>query len=81
MLIFSFVIFEPILDDFQIVLDALGVSTDGIFVLRRGDNSRHSNQQQSFEEPFEEIIGIDDPQRGDVVDGPVKFEEQLREYF
>ena len=50
---------------------------DGVLSFGGGDHPCHTNEQKSFEKSFEEIVGIDDPEAMDLIDGCVKFEEQV----
>lgn len=55
------------------MLYAFGMLTNSILSLSRCDNPRHTNKQQSFKEPLEEIISIDDPKSIDLINGTIKF--------
>lgn len=50
---------------------------DGILSFSRGDHPCHANEQKSLEKAFEEVVGVDNPEAMDKLDGCVKFEEQV----
>jgi len=63
------------------MFDALGVTADGVFVLGWGYHSSHTDQEQTFEESLEEVVGVDDPERRNLVYGDVQLEEQICQYL
>ena len=50
---------------------------DSILLLSWGNHSGHTDQEQSFEESFEEVICVDNPESSYLINGCVEFEQNV----